>query len=861
MKYFYSVSFVIFFSVLLLWYSVNQVNAQQTYDCATLVNWSLDKSILTVWENLTMTYSVLDTWRDAISIFWNGLAHNIGWTQTLSSPDTHTYNIAWENIDIYIHLEEKVWSWAVNCRISPQVDVAGICGNSTKEWDEECDDGNTSSWDGCSSSCQWENPSCSDLIGSISPVNWSLSLTSTARLSWNWWSAYSLYRLYWDDWTSSLLNSTGAQLNHTYSAGNYTPYIHVVNTASSNPTSYYDYDSYSNCSFSPISVSDQNCWNWTREWSEQCDDGNTDNNDWCSSSCQWEVPDCSNLWLNITHTGWYIPIDILANLSVNTGFRLDAISWGDWSSGTLSSVATTGHTYTVAWNYLVEVFWTNITNTNTQLTWSCQKNFIASHSLCWDGKLEGYEQCDDGNTSNWDGCSSSCQLEYPKCDVVKLRLDPESGHYPLDVKATFSITTWFKATSFSWSDGINISEAMISSPLYHKYSSEYSGPIKISLVNTLSWSYIQTCEKNISVNKKSSWWWWSRILTKDKCPGGDYSSSYYDGLCWDKPTPDPEPESEPESEPDSIPAQPAGIGCRYSDEEYVDRGYFTDTLSHTVWWFEYIEQMRLNCLHRGRNTFEGKWLYHPKRSVTKAEVMKTMVKIMGIARQDFNVVDEDIYYPGRVVFYDVPLGHWASWYTEYAKRHMIVEWFYKKMPKWDQFSPNAIIDRYGVIKMIIQTYEIIHDPIDLPTDFRTKIPHLHTTDPYFSYITKAEYLGFVEWRNYNGSFKLEWEKPVTREEFAKMAYLAFKEYFVVDVHNLLQKDDIYQQIQKDMKNSDKAKNIKKNIEYLMKIYREKPSSFFEKEFWITKVEFMEGLYKVLYEPKKNSTLINAVYDV
>lgn len=37
----------------------------------------------------------------------------------------------------------------------------------------------------------------------------------------------------------------------------------------------------------------------------------------------------------------------------------------------------------------------------------------ASKPICGNNKIEGYEQCDDGNTKSGDGCSSHCKLEPP----------------------------------------------------------------------------------------------------------------------------------------------------------------------------------------------------------------------------------------------------------------------------------------------------------------------------------------------------------------------------------------------------------------------------------------------------------------
>jgi cysteine-rich repeat protein len=37
----------------------------------------------------------------------------------------------------------------------------------------------------------------------------------------------------------------------------------------------------------------------------------------------------------------------------------------------------------------------------------------AAAPFCGDGEVDAAEQCDDGNNTDWDGCSSTCQLEVP----------------------------------------------------------------------------------------------------------------------------------------------------------------------------------------------------------------------------------------------------------------------------------------------------------------------------------------------------------------------------------------------------------------------------------------------------------------
>ena len=43
--------------------------------------------------------------------------------------------------------------------------------------------------------------------------------------------------------------------------------------------------------------------------------------------------------------------------------------------------------------------------------WQCRMPSKPCVPWCGDGKLTGTEQCDDGNTSNGDGCSATCNLE------------------------------------------------------------------------------------------------------------------------------------------------------------------------------------------------------------------------------------------------------------------------------------------------------------------------------------------------------------------------------------------------------------------------------------------------------------------
>lgn len=76
--------------------------------------------------------------------------------------------------------------------------------------------------------------------------------------------------------------------------------------------------------------------------------------------------------------------------------------------------------------------------------------------------------------------------------------------------------------------------------------------------------------------------------------------------------------------------------------------------------------MRISCLHRGRGTSQGLWIYEPDGNITRAEAVKTFVKILGISFEDFTIQSEDTKYPGASRFADVPQDHWFAWYVDYA---------------------------------------------------------------------------------------------------------------------------------------------------------------------------------------------------
>ena len=137
-------------------------------------------------------------------------------------------------------------------------------------------------------------------------------------------------------------------------------------------------------------VSTQKCGDGKITGTEQCDDGDTQSGDGCSSTCQLEP-------------GWICPVVDVACIAKACG---DGIVAGTEQCDDGNTVSGDGCSSTCQlepgyacgpdqWH-------------STALSTQCYV------TVCGDGHREGTEQCDDGNTIPFDGCSPTCTNE-PKC--------------------------------------------------------------------------------------------------------------------------------------------------------------------------------------------------------------------------------------------------------------------------------------------------------------------------------------------------------------------------------------------------------------------------------------------------------------
>jgi len=213
------------------------------------------------------------------------------------------------------------------------------------------------------------------------------------------------------------------------------------------------------------------------------------------------------------------------------------------------------------------------------------------------------------------------------------------------------------------------------------------------------------------------------------------------------------------------------IFCKYDDERYLNKWAFIDTKDHRG--FEYIEIMRKSCLHRWKWTLQWQWIYYPNDYIKKSEVLKTLVKVRGIAFDDFYIESEDKFYPFDKIFEDVAQNNWFVWYTNYAFTHWLTDWLYNVQNNKKYLNPESYLNRYESVKKIIETYNEINW-WSIKLNSKTNLIDIDISNPYYSYIRQAESLWIIEWfKQKDWTYKFEWDRFITRAEFAKIVSIPF----------------------------------------------------------------------------------------
>ena len=265
---------------------------------------------------------------------------------------------------------------------SPTIVIVPRCGDGKKAASEQCDDGHTTSGDGCADTCTvesgWTCTAVPDATSVCQKCNNGMkegtegcddgntadgdgcSQTCSIESDWACW---------------------GTQPSACYKCGNgkreYMEGCDDGNTAANDgcsPTC--TVESNSRCTGSELSIC-QRCGNGVKEGTEECDDGNLLSNDGCSV-CSIEINStCTGSHPSVCQRCGNGKMEGTEQCDDNNVFTNDGCS----NSCMIENHAT------------------------------CLLTQPSTCYVCGNGKKEGAEACDDGNTVSGDGCSATCQTE------------------------------------------------------------------------------------------------------------------------------------------------------------------------------------------------------------------------------------------------------------------------------------------------------------------------------------------------------------------------------------------------------------------------------------------------------------------
>ena len=330
------------------------------------------------------------------------------------------------------------WDW-FSCTL------AVSCWNWVVQWTETCDDWDQVGGDWCNSSCKREtwSQACLYLPPNTIP-NTAISITQTCQ-------------------SSNGASCTSRTPNNIYSH----------NDTASTSQCYYKCDApwYTRSWASSSCILAVSCWNWVVQWSEVCDDNNTDNNDWCAGNClSRETPTCN---FTITPLSWNIPLTVTFRWVEQSRAEYSISLWNWYAYNNLwNSFSWLSYTYSSVWLFNVLLTAKNSFHPSTQDTCSASNTttWIIVTPACWDWLKQWIEECDDGNTSNNDWCTSLCKWEMPTCNFT---MDKTWWMAPLDVTFQWTEQDWTVYRLNFW-DWFGLNNQLSFSWAVHTYFSSWT---------------------------------------------------------------------------------------------------------------------------------------------------------------------------------------------------------------------------------------------------------------------------------------------------------------------------------------------------------------------------------------------------
>ena len=318
-------------------------------------------------------------------------------------------------------------SWVCDqTEVTPTCETANTCGNGTIEGIEECDDGNTSDGDGCSSICEVEY--CGNSIinsgATLSTIfsedfesdNWTTQTSSTTLIST---PTHTL--TYENSWANGQVRyGTNAIQNNGWA---WAATLDVTPTGTF-VTNYLIFET----DASGLSWADD--IELTFDWSDHQDEDQAEDIveiRWSNTDTWITVYDrkANDIWDGVYQSVTIDIDDVLTtnNQNLSTTFQIrfgqnDNFTANNTTTNDWLSIDNVELSWTIPWPLVTEACDDGNTSSGDGCSSTCEVESWYTCtwepsicSVCGDWILDTWETCDDGNTSDSDGCSSTCQIE------------------------------------------------------------------------------------------------------------------------------------------------------------------------------------------------------------------------------------------------------------------------------------------------------------------------------------------------------------------------------------------------------------------------------------------------------------------
>ncbi len=401
--------------------------------------WEANQEIrIEVWNN-TYTWSITSTWAWNFSLTWltsgtyilTGKVYD--WLSHVSTGTTVIFTVpspvVWLDVQVFPNTQWVVqwWTWFLSITMTNTGNIWLTGLSVTNIMIPMCDRmiWYLGAWETTWYSCSvfpvnagftnsthivwtwWYNggevtwQSISQSINStvmISPVNIDLNVTmtpSTQTLRFGWWATFTVTVINsWDvdmEWVT-VLNSNVWSCNTIIwylwvnEATQYIcsqlvtwSYTNTINVTGYVSTWWFQYPNLIWASQTSVDVvyNPPVVWDGIIEWTEQCEDWNTNNNDGCNSNGQIETPTCVLTWVVSSlqvNVQW-----VTANWGIFTD--IDRWNWLTWVVH--STTLFENNIYAAAWTYNIK--WVVESIYSSSITWECMVYNIVATPAVWFG--------------------------------------------------------------------------------------------------------------------------------------------------------------------------------------------------------------------------------------------------------------------------------------------------------------------------------------------------------------------------------------------------------------------------------------------------------------------------------------------